>query len=335
MEENVNGARRPGAKSLIVILCVIGLVAGLGTWLYIDSRGEQDSCQELLQHERIPATLELAYESDLSCAELGAAIKRATTGPQTEQHSLDQAQAMKNVLVAIDNVIGEGPAPLDQQLTGPVSMALADYAEDMHAMLTPGNTEYARRALPSEKAWTDSEGVHMSIPLKSLVRIMTSLSVDPEAYATLRDAMTQQAAQEFAAAPRSKSKEALSPYPPITAWTLGTMDAVANAAREKAGKENSKDWEEKTFTRLSSKKAGQVPSFDEDPAGHIVATWRKSLPSDPPDDLIEVLEAQSTELVRVWSTALGTSSKVQASLVNDARGAAWSAQDSTLRDLRG
>ncbi|WP_235618283.1 hypothetical protein [Streptomyces sp. CB02400] len=335
MEDIVKQARISGAKATIVTLCISGLLAGLGAWLYIDSREEPDFCRQLLRHERVSTALGAEHESGLSCAELGVAIERATTGARPGQQSLAQAQAMKDVLVAMDDVIGEDPAPLDQQLTGPVSVALTSYAEDISAILVPGDVEYVRHALPSYEAWKDSEGAHMSVSRDALVRIMTSLSVDPEAYANLRDAVTRQVTQKFATAPRSKSEDALSPYPSITAWALGSMDAVAHAAREETGEDKRDSWEEKVLTRLSSGTTAPVPSFEDDPAGHLVASWKGTLPSDSPDDLLEVLEAQSTELVRVWTTALGTSSTVQASLVDDARDRAWSAQRSTLRDLRG
>lgn len=217
-------------------------------------------------------------------------------------------------------------------------MALASYTEDIYEILIPSDVEYVRHALPSDEAWTDAEGAHMSVSPDSLVRIMVSLSVDPEAHGNLRNAMTRHVVQKLAASPRNTSEEALSSYPSITAWELGTMDAVARAARDGLSEDKRDSWEEETLARLSSKTTESVPSFGNDPVGHLITSWQKSLPSDSPDDLLEVLEvleAQSTELVRVWTTALGTSDAVQASLVNEARGKAWSAQRSALRDLRG
>ncbi len=329
-------ARLLNIRAFVIILCTVGLLAGLGTWLYSEAREEQqDPCQTLARHERVSAALATANAHDSSCAELGLAIKQATTGPPDGQRPLAQAQAMKDVLVAIDDVIGENAAPLDLRLTGPVSMALTSYTEDIYEILIPSDVEYVRHALPSDEAWTDSEGAHMSVSPDSLIRIMVSLSVDPEAHGNLRNAMTRHVVQKLAASPRSTSEEALSSYPSITAWELGTMDAVARAARDGLDEDKRDSWEEETLARLSSKTAESVPSFDDDPVGHLVTSWKKSLPSDSPDDLLDVLEAQSTELVRVWTTALGTSDEVQASIVNEARGKAWSAQRSALRDLRG
>ncbi|MBL3670471.1 hypothetical protein JL475_31745 [Streptomyces sp. M2CJ-2] len=309
-------------------------MAGLGAWLYIDFRKDQAPCRKLLQHERIPTALGAAHKSNMSCAELGAAIERATNGAEPGQHSLKQAQAMKGVLVAIDDVIEEEHAPLDRQLTGPISTALTSYAKDLYKILIPGDIEYSRRTLPWDKAWTDSEGAHMSFSHESLVRIMMSLSSDPEAYATLRESIAQQAAQDLANAPSKKLKSGLSGFPAIAGRALGIMDAVAIAAREDTEKEKRNEWEEKVFTRLSSNRAGRVPSFEDDPDGHIIAAWKKTLPSAPPDDLLEVLETQSPELVRVWTTALGTSNTEQSSLIHEARGTAWSAQNYTLRHRR-
>lgn len=96
-----------GAKTTIVTLCISGLLAGLGAWLYVDFREEPDSCRQLARHERVSAALGTGNVHDSSCAELGLAIKQATTGQADGERSLAQAQAMKDVLVAIDGVIGK------------------------------------------------------------------------------------------------------------------------------------------------------------------------------------------------------------------------------------
>ncbi|MFC9547399.1 hypothetical protein ACFTXK_22600 [Streptomyces sp. NPDC056956] len=332
----VKQAKNSGARTAIVALCIGGLLAGLGSWLYFDSREEPDPCRQLLQHERVSTALAAEYQPDLSCGDLGRAIEHATTGSRPEQQSLSQAQAMKDVLVAMGDVLEDEPAPLERQLADPVAKALAGYAGDIFAILVPGDTEYVRRALPSQGAWEDAEGAHMSVPHDSLIRIMASLSVSPEAYASLREAMTHEVAQKFAAAPRTTSEKKLSPYPSITAWALGSMDAVAHAARDGIGEDKRGSWEAKVLTRLSSgAPKPPIPSYDEEPVDHIVVSWKRTLPSDSPDDLLKLLEKQSAELVRIWTASLGADSTVQASLADDAADRAWSARRSTLRELRG
>ncbi|MBM7089780.1 hypothetical protein JTP67_14785 [Streptomyces sp. S12] len=329
-------ARISGPRAAMAALCVSGLLAGLGSWLYLDSREEPDLCRQLLQHERMSTALGAGHQPDLRCGDLGRAIEHATTGSRHEQRSLPQAQAMKDVLVAVGDVIEDEPTPLDRPLADSVAKALAGHARDMYAILVPGDTEYVRRALPSQGAWEDSEGAHMSVSHDALIRVLVSLSVSPDAYATLREAVTHEVAQAFAAAPRTTSEKKLSPYPSITAWALGSMDAVAHAARDGMGEDERASWEEKVRTRLSSRApATAVPSFEKDPVDHLVASWKRALPPDSSDDLLKVLETQSPEMVRTWTASLGTDSTVQASLADDAADRAWSAQRSTLRDLRG
>ncbi|WP_432054358.1 hypothetical protein [Streptomyces sp. bgisy022] len=329
-------AKISGARTALVALCVSGLLAGLGSWLYLDSREEQDFCRRLLHHERVSTALAAEYQPDMGCGDLGRAINHATTGARPEQQSLSQAQAMKDVLVAMGDVLEDEPTPLQRPLADPVAKALASYAGDMFAILVPGDTEYVRRASPSQGAWEDSEGVHMSVSHDALIHVMASLSVSPEAYASLREAMTHEVAQTFAAAPRTRSERKLSPYPSITGWALGSMDAVAHAARDEISEDERASWEAKVLGRLSSRApATAVPSFEEDPVEHMVASWKRTLPSDSSDDLLELLEKQSAEMVRTWTASLGADSAVQASLADDAADGARSARRSTLRDLRG
>ncbi|WP_328659566.1 hypothetical protein [Streptomyces sp. NBC_00334] len=326
--------RRLSAKAAIVVSFLLVAVAGLATWFYTSSsQNDQGMCQRFLEHERAPSALGSAYRHDLTCAELGAAIRHVTTGEPARHHSLTQAQAMKDILVALADIT-DGSHSADRQLTTPLSLALADYSPDMYGILSPGRDDYLSRELPSDEAWQDGKGAHMSIGAPPLFRVMTFLSGDPEAYANLRNSLTEQVAEELPGAPPSRTEEALSPYPTVTSWVIGKMDAVAVAAQEDMGGQESAAWDKQVLVRLSSE-GGTPPSFDHDPAGYITDSWRETLPEQPPADLLKVLEAQSVEMTRAWATALSTSDATRSSLVTDARKSAFSAQRSALRDFSG
>ncbi|MFB8777527.1 hypothetical protein [Streptomyces broussonetiae] len=334
MEETVSRPKALNIRTAIITLCVGGLVAGLGTWSYLGSRDGKDVCGELSRHERIRAALGSAHRSDMSCAELGSAIRQATigNGSGNGDHSLAQAQAMKDVLVAVDDIAGEPGETIEDELAEPVSTALGGYSVDLYEILSPGGLEYTRHAIPSEKAWEDDTGVHMSVSVPALLRVMTALSADPDAYADLRTAVARQAAEQFPATPRDKTEKSLSPYPTVTSWVIGSMNAVAEAARERHADENTAQWDAGAFAGLS-KASGNRPAFEDDPAGYITSSWRGTLPSSTPDDLLGLLQAQSIEMTQSWSEALDTNEQVQRSLLRDARNATASARRSTLKEL--
>ncbi|MET9774875.1 hypothetical protein ABZ023_11525 [Streptomyces sp. NPDC006367] len=330
----MSGTRRLDAKTTLIVVCLLVVAAGIGGWFYaFGSQDEEGTCHRLLKHERTRTALGSAYEPDLTCAELGEAIVGATTGKQAGRHSLSQAQAMKDVLLALADTTEVNDSSLDPELTAPVSLALADYAPDVFGVLAPGSIDYLRHELPSDKAWEDGKGAHMSVPAASLLRVMVGLSADPDSYANLHRALTGRVAEELPGAAHDKTESALSPYPTVASWVVGDMNAVAAAAREGLGQSESSEWDKKVLARLTEGPA-HVPSFGDDPSGHITGSWRATLPRQVPDDLLEVLEAQGAEMTRAWATALGTSEEVARALVRDAQESAFSARRSALRDYR-
>src|SRR5690606_33876002 len=184
---------RPAAVTAAVLCCV--LAGGAGAWALFGPEGGDGGCAGLLRNERVRAALGEAHDSGLGCARLGAEIKKATTGPEQGRHSLRQAQAMKDVLVAVDEELQRPGGRVSRRLFTPLAEALADYPADTEAILGVRSTEYAFKGPPAEPAWRDDEGVHMSVPRTALLRVVRVLSEEPAAYVALRQAATRRAAE--------------------------------------------------------------------------------------------------------------------------------------------
>ncbi|MGJ3561076.1 hypothetical protein ACR6C2_33465 [Streptomyces sp. INA 01156] len=57
----------------------------------------------MLQDKRVHKALGENYRVGMSCSEFGTAISESTVGPAPGQHSLRQAQAMKDILIAVED----------------------------------------------------------------------------------------------------------------------------------------------------------------------------------------------------------------------------------------
>ena len=326
----VNSSRRFSLR--IVIAFVLVVVGGAGTWLYVDSARGVGGCKAFLDDKRVRAALGVEYEPDLSCAELGAAIKRVTTGPTTGKHSLKQARSMQNLLAAMDDWTSGRDGGVDTDLAVPFSEALADYSADTYQILSSVNVDYIRRDASSTSPWQDGDGVHMSVSQESMLRVMRALSESPVAYATARESITQDVAAQFAETPRTAGKDRLSLVTKLSARVLGALDAVAEKAEAASG--DRKRWDGEVITHLTQN-AVEIPPYAKDPVGHLVQTWKQKLRTNADGESVftSLLESQSTEMTNSWSAGLGLGHDLSSSLMDDSRDSAYSGRSAALRQL--
>ncbi|MHB9859747.1 hypothetical protein [Streptomyces sp. YIM S03343] len=330
---SVPSRRRPGRLVVVIVVALcVSLAGGIGGWLYARSSDGTDPCSELSGDKRIRSVLEPGEHDGASCSRLGSAIRRATTGEKAGGHSLSQAQAMKNVVLALDDVTRNGAGHLDPALAVPVSKALADYMPDVYQIVAPGNVEYVRAERDAEPPWQDDDGVHMSVFSTALLHVMRELADSPPAYAQLRDAASRHAAESFASVPRSAEDWRFESPTRAAAYVLGALDAVADDVRKGSGEDNWKDWSTEVFDRLT-KTSSTLPAYEDDPAGHIQISWQQTLHATGQKDLLPGLEGQATGMTEVWGKAAGLDTELRKSLLEVARDNSDLGLQSTQRDL--
>jgi hypothetical protein len=284
-----------------VLVCLLG--AGV-VWFVHDSSGPS-SCDVVRDDERVAKALGDRYEEGMACAELGRAVKAITMGRVPGEHSLGQAQAMKDVLLAVAESIDEADGGLDVGLRLPLGQVLADYRADLQENMGLTPVDYVRNGLPSKPAWEDEDGVHVSVDWKTvLLPVVRAVSEDARTYAVIRDALTLQGAEGLAATERDSAGSLLSASAAHNAWTLGNLDGVAADVVRDLGKDRGREWKMAVLDDLSSAGEGEktpVPAFSEDAAGHLVARWR----ADVNEKGVEALESQGVSMFGEWCNAVG------------------------------
>jgi len=320
--------RRPAAVTAAVLCCV--LAGGAGAWALFGPEGGDGGCAGLLRNERVRAALGEAHDSGLGCARLGAEIKKATTGPEQGRHSLRQAQAMKDVLVAVDEELQRPGGRVSRRLFTPLAEALADYPADTEAILGVRSTEYAFKGPPAEPAWRDDEGVHMSVPRTALLRVVRVLSEEPAAYVALRQAATRRAAEGLVAAGPGPGDAGLDAAAGRNARTLGVWDAVAADVRHDGVEEDTARWDHDVIKGLTGN-AGERSARAaraKDPVNRLVGTWRRMLLGQHAS-----LEEQSAVMADLRGKAVGLGPAVRGSLRKACLDTASGARERTLREL--
>ncbi|AJE42001.1 hypothetical protein SNOD_19685 [Streptomyces nodosus] len=71
-------------------------------------------------------------------------------GVQPGQHSLQQAQVMKTVVMAVDESLEKTSGHIDAALRVPFAESLADYAADTASTIGLGDRDYVRNGSPSK-----------------------------------------------------------------------------------------------------------------------------------------------------------------------------------------
>lgn len=332
MPEAPRRTRRTRLVMLSAAVSCLAVVGGTATWFFPRPDVNPGTCENLLKDKRVQKALGSTYNAGMSCSELGEAVKKATGRAESGQHSLRQAQAMKDVLVAVEESLKQTGGHLDDVLRLPLAESLADYAADTHVIFDVGNAEYFRNGFPSEPVWEDSDGVHMAVLRSSLLRTVRAISEDPRAYVTLRTATTQYAAEGLAAVPRGVTGDELTAPPSRNSHVLGTFDAVAADIRRDLGQSQAAQWERNVFEELA-KETPEPPSYSKDPVNHLVDSWRRTLLAGGAENSSTALEEQSADMVDTWGKSLRLDSKVQSSLRKDSLDDSYHARSDALREL--
>lgn len=310
------------------------MVGGIASWLWLGRASNSGMCQELLGDKRVRSALSEQYRSDLSCSELGAAAKRATTGASPGKHSLQQARSLQDLLLAMDDKLGPGSRRMDPALAVPFAEVLADYADDTDQILTSVNVDYIRADTRSTSPWQDRAGVHMSVSLDSLIRVLRGLSDSPAAYATVREAATRHIAADFAATPRTADQDTLGLRAKLAGRILGSLDGVAQKVTQDKGRTEGEKWGTDVDALLAAN-AEAPPAYREDPAGHLLYSWKRELKDAGLQDPLTQMEAQSQDMTRLWAQALRLERGTQDSLPGESRDNAIAARSDALDKLLG
>ncbi|OIK25890.1 hypothetical protein [Streptomyces malaysiense] len=324
-------SRRPRRRHLVAVV-VCAAAAGLTAWLLPDSGRQTGTCEDLLGDKRVRTALGGGYRSGMSCSALGSAVVKATVDAAPHQHSLQQAQSMKTVLVAVGESLARTGGRIDTPLRTPLADALADYTPDTASVLGIADAEYVVHAVPAKPAWKDKDGVHMAVTRGTLLRVLRGVSRDPAAYATVRAASTRYTAEQLAAVPRGATGYALTVAPARVSRLLGSLDAVADGVRRDLGDARTKEWERDVFAQ-ETKRAATPPSYTKDPVEHLVGTWSSTLRAGGFPGGSDALEQQSGEMVDEWAKALGVTAGVRSTLRENALNDSSGARGDALRDL--
>ncbi|MGW0882245.1 hypothetical protein [Streptomyces sp. NPDC002671] len=92
------------------------------------------------------------------------------------------------------------------------------------------------------------------------------------------------------------------------------------------GQTEAHKWGEDVAARLSAH-APAPPAYSQDPAGHLIDSWKQELKGTDATNALAQLEAQSMDLSRIWGKALGVDRGLQDAL-------AYGSRDTGLRPQR-
>ncbi len=286
---------RSGKWSLPRILvagCAALAVAAGGLWFFLGHGlgGGTSGCEELSRDARVRTALGEAHRPDMACEELGRAMKRAAVaGSSADGHTREAAAAMKNILLAVDDDIRRREQlGVDAALRRPLAESLAAYA-DVNVMLTdPTDSVYVRESLFSRGPWEAEDGFHMAVNDDTLVPVIRAVSVDPAAYAVVRQAQTSWEAGRLAAFPAGSEALRWS----VGARALGKLDGVADHVREGLSREEVGEWNAVVVRKLSAGAATREGTEATPAAGRIERAWRRALARAPEAERDTVVERQ-------------------------------------------
>ncbi|NEB36368.1 hypothetical protein [Streptomyces sp. SID14515] len=286
----MNRAGRQSLPRIFVAGCAVLAVAAGGLWLFLGRGlgGGTSGCEELGRDARVRTALGEAHRPDMTCEELGRAMKRAAVpGSSAGGHTREAAAAMKNILLAVDDDIRRRERlGVDAALRRPLAESLAAYA-DVNVMLTdPTDSVYVRESLFSRGPWEAEDGFHMAVNDDTLVRVIRAVSVDPAAYAVVRAAQTSWEAGRLAAFPAGSEALRWS----VGARALGKLDGVADHVREGLSQEEAREWNAAVVRKLS---AGTATRAEAAPAAErIERAWQRALARAPEAERATVVERQ-------------------------------------------
>ncbi|MCH0540524.1 hypothetical protein I3F58_13265 [Streptomyces sp. MUM 203J] len=319
--------------AISVAILALAVITGFTSWKFIAGTSPEDSCAHISEDGRISDALGDGYKPDMNCSELGAAIEKATLGDGREHHSQEQAQAMKNVLLAISDEIEQRKSfSMSPDLGRPVATALAGYVVDTNAILRGTEVEYARHILPSAPVWQEDDGYRLSIPSDYLARVMRAASEDPEAYARLRMADSEYVAEQLSRIPRDAGPTAAG-TPQVFSPSIGALDAIASHVLQERERSEADDWLNAVSDELL-KDSVTPPAFKDAPAKHLVESWKHGLRAVQKEERRSYLEQQAVDMVATWGKARGMKSQDLGKLLASCGQASDSGRHQVLRGLK-
>ncbi|MFG2596655.1 hypothetical protein [Streptomyces sp. NPDC048462] len=287
-------------RAVIVGALVLTIVTGGAVTYAVVSHEEDPGCGNLLGEKPVQRILGSEHRTDMSCADLGEALRRAATGPVAGQHTLAQAQNMHDTIMVINEDIQQRRQPtIAEGLRGPITKALADYAGDSFEMLTAINPDYNHRR--DSGPWREGAVVRMPVPLGDLVRVMRAASDAPSAYATLRAAQTRECADGLGALPAKVTDTEFRGPARDCAAGLGRFDAIADDLPEN----KRQDWQKAVLAQLADTAPKAPPaSYGDDPAEHIMRTWQQGFTGADPDESA-FMDDDISRLIDIWVKGRG------------------------------
>ncbi len=285
-------ARRPRTAVAVIALAVSLVLLGGGAWL-LSVRDTAPPCSDLTENPRVQKSVGEAVRPGMSCQALGEAIVKASAGDGQGRHTLGQAQALKDVLVAVGEQ-GNGGATVDPALRRPLAVALSDYGPDLHAMLGGIAVEdFVTKAAPHEPPWESEGTYHLTVLTDTLRNVLREASEDPHAYAMLRLAATRTTGQRLAAVPADAKGYGLSVTPTESARALGALDGIADAVTRGLEDKRAQGWRAAVVEALQGGRASAEKG--------IAETWLSDLHGAPEAQRYERLRTQGVDMTRLWA----------------------------------
>ncbi|MET9467291.1 hypothetical protein ABZY44_21295 [Streptomyces sp. NPDC006544] len=300
----------------------LALLGGLAAWL-LTGREAAAPCNGLPEDTGVRQSLGANLRPGMSCAAVGEAVVKATSGNEPGRHTQAQAQAMKNVLFAL---AFEHPRELalDPALRSPLANALADYAPDLHAMLAGLDSQYVLQAGRDAPPWEADGTYHLSVYTNVLRETVRAVAEDPAAYALLRMTETRTAAQHLVDVPADATGHAFTAPPTTNARAFGILDGIANAVTHGQDKDQAQKWRRTVMDRLLDEPA-TPKTYREDPAAYLTATWINDLKDTPDKDRPDRLRTQGIDMARTWTRERTTEEQTRQALLAEVDGSQLSA----------
>ncbi|MFG3309640.1 hypothetical protein [Streptomyces wuyuanensis] len=254
----------------------------------------------------------------MSCQALGEAIVKASAGDTQGRHSLAQVQALKDVLTALD-AQGPGELTLDPALRRPLATALADYPQDLHAMLGGiGIQDFMTKAAPTTPPWKSDDGTyHLTVLTGTLTDVLHAIAQDPHSYALLRLTETRTTGQRLTAVPADTEGFALSVPPTESARALATLDGIADSVTGDLDTSQATAWRAAVLDTLTDDQASSTDGLAE--------AWLQSLRTTAETKRYESLRAQGVDMTRLWAHQRKMDKQTQQGLLTKVERSALSA----------
>lgn len=275
----------------LVISGLVVAAAAVGWFVLGPGAGrDQAGCEELGRDARVRTAPGDAHRPGMTCEELGLAMKQAAVPASSgDGHTREAAAAMKNILLAVDDDIRRREQlDVDVALRQPLAESLAAYG-DVNVMLTdPTDSVYVRESLFSRGPWEAEDGFHMAVNDDTLVRVISAVSVDPAAYAVVRNAQTSWEARRLAGFPADSEVLRWS----VGARALGKLDGVAAHVRDGLSREEAREWNAAVLRKLSTGTATRKDPKAAPAADRIERAWQRALTRAPESERGAVVERQ-------------------------------------------